>query len=418
MSRASPSEPAEPAEPVEPAAPEAPTEGGGDSGAPAPAKPTPITEGAGTPPEVSEAARKMAARRSELRAEAKKELEAEGKIEPGEIEDEEVEAPAEAAEAPTEAEQAAVEQIGPVSVEDPSELPKLPTGFEWVEIPAGNPLRDRGDTHFPASSGAVEYIKSQLNNPIRNREVEQARAEARELQRRIAEYEARQKARESEEAKKLDAPEIKRLVADMRKSGYSEDAIKTVLSGVEAQRRDIEDQAVQAVEQEHQLREIASGFVNKVEQIAEDRYKHWTPQERRVRLAQAYKSYGSWIDAEGRMPDVREFFKRMLDAEYASDPRVVAAFQKESATKQGSSEEEKAAERERLKQEIRDELVAEAEARRAGRSNNPLGRLPPHQSGSRTPRQDGSEEVSGLSPGQVRKSARERAVSRAGGGGA
>lgn len=422
MSRAAPAEPAAPESPPADTSPgpETPPSGDGE----APQKPTPISEGTGTPPEVSEAARRMAARRSELRAEAKKELEAEGAIKPGELDDDE--APAAEAEdegdeprPPTATEEAAAEAVadhyGPMAVEDPAELPDLPRGFEWVEIPAGNPLRDRGDTHFPVASGpAAEYIKSQLNNPIRNREVEQARAQARELQRRMAEYEARQKARESEQAKSLDSPEIKRLVEDMRKSGYSEGAIETVLSGVEAKRKDIEEQAVQEVEQEQYLRDVASGFVNKVEQIAEQRYKHWTPAERRARLAGAYQSYGNWIDAEGRMPNVKEFFQRMLDADYASDPRVNAAFKKESASQRESNNEDRAAERERLKQEIRDELLKEAEARRSRRSDNPLGRFPPHQSDTRTPRQDGSEEVSGLSPGQVRKSARDRAMSRYG----
>lgn len=382
----------------------------GDESA-APAKPTPVTDGAGTPPEVSEAARTLAKRRSQIKQEVVKELEAEGALEPGDVPVDDADA------APTDKEQLA-DAIGPIQLKEGSELPALPQGLEWVEIPEGNPLRDRGDTHFPVASGtAAEYVKSQLNNPIRNRDVEEANRRVRELERQIAQAEARRKARESEEARRLENPELKRLIEDAERAGYSQDTIELLKRGFEAQRRDIEEMAVQEVEQVEQLKDIARAFTSRVEQIAATRYNEWTRRgELGPRLRAAYDDYGDWIDSKGKMPDVNEFFRMFLDAEYASDPRVRAVMQERMNAGTKKDEEARQAELARIKQEIRDEILAEAEERRAKRDTNPLGRLPRTQSGSRTPREDGSEGISGLTPGQVKRAARDRALSRIGGG--
>jgi hypothetical protein len=363
----------------------------------------------------------MAERRSELRKQVAKELVDDGTIEADDIEvggDVEGAAPAEGADddtrPPTAAEAAKAEKIGPVSVDSDDELPTLPPGFTWEKIPDGNPLRDRGDTHIPVAEAAAEYIRSQLNNPIRNREVEAAQARAREAERRLLEIQAREKARSSDEAKALDDPTLRELYEDIKEK-YGEKYADVYIKGIEAQRHDIEEKSVEDVRQEEKMRTIADTFMSQANQIAAQRYAEWNARgELRPRLADAYKRYGDYIDSQGRMPNIREFFQMFLDASYASDPRVMGAMKARTSAQQDAAMKEaeaaRQAEIQKIKDEVRADILKEADEKRAKRAANPMGRMPPSQSDSRTPRDD--SEPGPRTPGEFRKAARERAMSR------
>lgn len=386
--------------------------------APAPAADEPDK---GTPPEVSEAARKMAARRSELRKQVAKELVEEGELEADEVDvSDEADEPDtdEGAEAdarpPTAAEAEKAEKIGPVSVENDDELPTLPPGFTWEKIPDGNPLRDRGDTHIPVAEGAAEYIRSQLNNPVRNRAVEEAQARARAAERKLLEIQAREKARSSDEAKELQDPTLRDLYEDIKEK-YGEKYANVYIKGIEAQRHDLEEKSVEEVRMEEKLRTIADTFRSRTEQIAAQRYPEWNKRgELRPRLAHEYKRYGDYIDSQGKMPDVREFFQMFLDSQYAADPRAVEAMKARTTAQQDAAQKDaeaaRQAELQEIKDEVRADLLKEAEEKRAKRADNPMGRLPPSQSDSRTPR--GDDDPDPRTPAEFRKAARARAMGR------
>ena len=282
-------------------------------------------------------------------------------------------------------------------------------GFVRLDVPSGHPMLDRGKSYLDVPAESERDVRSLLNDPVRRAAVTAAEERVATAEREAARLKARLDALASPEAKALDDPKHQAVYDDL-KEAYGEEYADQYLAGLDAQKEKlVEDRTADAIAAA-EMTGVARQFLAGVEQHAPGRYGVWQQSgELAGHLSRALQSYSARVDAVGETPDVNAFFADM-DAQYIRDPRVQTQIKEWESNQQAARE--KALE-EKLRTSIREDLTKEAADARTRHRTNPMGRLPAVSTGARSTAVDGGDDIESLTPGQLKRTLRERAAARA-----